>query len=279
MGAAVIISTYNDPRGLDLCLTGLAQQRVMPDEVVVADDGSGDETSALVDSWRPRMHCPFLHEWHVDEGNRKGEITNKAVLRTQAEELLFIDGDSIPHSDWVADHLHAASLGAVRCGRRVKLGPKLSEEVDSDMVSRGKLESLFGPVLKSALRGDSKRFPLGIRLPYPIARVFHPRPRTLMGVNFSVSREAFERVNGYDEEWSHRRQDKDLDLRLARSGSRYIPLLNRAIVYHLYHDAREPSAAVQARVQEEMSSSRVRCTSGLVKEGAVQEALGVSVKE
>lgn len=279
MGAAVIIPTYDDARGLDLCLAGLARQRVMPDEIAIADDGSGEETEAVVESWRTRLKCALFHVWHDDEGNRKGEICNKAVLKTQADELLFIDGDSIPHSRWVADHLHAAPFGAVRCGRRVKLGPELSKEVDAELVSRGGLEALFGPVLRSALRGDSKRFSLGVRLPYLIARVFHPRPRNLMGVNFGVSRRAFEEVNGYDEEWRYRRQDKDLDLRLARAGSRYIPLLNRAIVYHLYHDTREPSAAVQARVQEEVSSSRVRCSSGLVKEGAETEALGVSIEE
>jgi glycosyltransferase involved in cell wall biosynthesis len=235
----------------------------MPDEIAVADDGSGDESRAVVEAWRARLNCPVFHAWHEDEGNRKGEICNKAVLQTQAEELLFIDGDSIPHSNWVADHLHAAPFGAVRCGRRVKLGPGISKKVNADLVSGGHLEALFGPVLLSALRGDTKRFSLGVRLPYRIARVFHPRPRTLMGVNFSVSRAGFELVNGYDEEWRQRRQDKDLDLRLNRAGLRYIPLLNRAVVYHLYHEERSPSLEVEARVEQEIAAERVRCRVGL----------------
>jgi GT2 family glycosyltransferase len=84
-----------------------------------------------------------------------------------------------------------------------------------------------------------------------------------MGVNFSLSRSAFEAVNGYDEEWNQRRQDRDLDLRLSRAGLRYIPLLNRAIVYHLYHEERQPSQEVEDRVQEESASDRVRCRVGL----------------
>ena len=39
MSAAVIIPTYQDPKGLALCLEGLARQTVMPDEVAIADDG------------------------------------------------------------------------------------------------------------------------------------------------------------------------------------------------------------------------------------------------
>ena len=263
MTAAVTVSTYNDPRGLNLCLTGLARQRVTPKEIVVADDGSTDATRALVESWRARLECPLIHVWHEDQGNRKGAIANKAVLKTNSDQLLFIDGDSIPHSNWVADHLDAAAHGDVRCGRRVKLGPMLSEKVTDEWVTRGRLESCIGPVVRSAIQGDTKRLLLGVRLPYPIARIFHPRPRKLMGVNFSLSRSAFEAVNGYDEEWNQRRQDRDLDLRLSRAGLRYIPLLNRAIVYHLYHEERKPSDEVEARVQEEDASDRVRCRVGL----------------
>ena len=80
-----------------------------------------------------------------------------------------------------------------------------------------------------------------------------------MGVNVSLSRKAFETVNGYDEEWNQRRQDRDLDLRLSRAGLRYVPLLNHAVVYHLYHEERQPSQEVEARVREESTSDRVRC--------------------
>jgi glycosyltransferase involved in cell wall biosynthesis len=238
----------------------------MPGEIVVADDGSTDATRAMVESWRDRLDCPLVHVWHEDQGNRKGEIANKSVLKTDCDQLLFIDGDSIPHSRWIADHLSAAAHGEVRCGRRVKLGPTLSEKVVDEWVARGRLESLLGPVFRSALQGDTKRFLLGVRLPYPIARVFHPRPRKLMGVNFSLSRKAFETVNGYDVEWNRRRQDRDLDLRLTRAGLRYVPLLNRAVVYHLYHEERRPSEEVEARVREENTSDRVRCRVGLTSD-------------
>jgi glycosyltransferase involved in cell wall biosynthesis len=266
MGAAVIISTYDDARMLDLCLAGLARQRVMPDEIAIGDDGSDDATRAMVDSWRDRLACTVVHVWHEDKGNRKGEISNKAVLKTRSDQLLFIDGDSIPHSSWVADHLSASIHGDVRCGRRVKLGPILSEKVLDELIAEERLESLLGPVFRSALQGDTKRFLLGVRLPYPIARVFHPRPRKLMGVNFSLSRAAFEAVNGYDVEWNQRRQDRDLDLRLNRAGLRYVALLNRAVVYHLYHEERRPSQEVEARVLEEGLSDRVRCRVGLTSD-------------
>ncbi|HIG87290.1 MAG TPA: glycosyltransferase [Planctomycetes bacterium] len=263
MGAAVIVATYQDPHGLELCLEGLARQTVMPDEIAIADDGSGEETRTLVNQWQERLPCPVHHLWHPDEGNRKAAISNKAVAATTAKELLFIDGDSIPHSRWVADHLQAASGGEVRCGRRVKLGPTLSPRVDVHMVAEGKLESIVGPVLYSALSGDTKRFFLGMRLPACLTRAIHRRPRRLMGVNFGVSRTAFEAINGYDMEWNFRRQDRDLDLRLGRAGFKFVALLNRAVVYHRFHGETPFSEEVEARIEQERQSRRVRCVVGL----------------
>lgn len=39
----LIITTYNWPAALDLALRSVARQSVLPDEVVVADDGSGPD--------------------------------------------------------------------------------------------------------------------------------------------------------------------------------------------------------------------------------------------
>jgi len=261
--STAIVRTYEAPRELDLVLQGFARQTVLPDEVIVADDGSGPDTAEIVRRWQDRFPAPLLHVTQPDGGFRKGQISNMAVVRSTGEELLFIDGDAIPHSKWVADHLQAAQYADVRCGRRVKMGPDLSGSLRPDQVASGLLERLFGPVLRSTLKGDTKRFMLGLRLPLPLARVFHPRPRKLMGVNFSLSREAFEAVNGFDNDWTHRRPDKDIDLRLRRSGAQFMALLNRAVVHHIYHLERHPSEPVQQRVREEEQSARIEASNGL----------------
>ena len=265
MRTTVIVATYNEPRQLDLVLEGLVRQTLAPDEVFVADDGSDEETRELIQGWQARAPWPLHHAWHEDAGFRKW-ISNEAVRRSAGEWLLFLDGDAIPHSRWLADHIAASSWGEVLCGRRVKLGPKFTRRVDREWVRSGRLEQLPGPVTWSGLWGDSKRTGLGIRLPAPVARLIHPRPRKLMGVNFSVSRTAFEAVNGWDEEWPGRGEDRDLDLRLLRSGAKFAALLNRAVVYHLHHLERPNPDAIQRRMRDEETSGRVRARVGLVDE-------------
>ena len=92
---SVIICTYNDARALDLILCALARQSRMPEEVIIADDGSGPETAAVIESWRPRLDTRLEHAWHIDNGFRKSRISNEAVRRATGEYLVFLDGDSI----------------------------------------------------------------------------------------------------------------------------------------------------------------------------------------
>lgn len=48
MTVSLIISTYNWPRALYLCLDSVMQQTVMPSEIIIADDGSGIATRDVV---------------------------------------------------------------------------------------------------------------------------------------------------------------------------------------------------------------------------------------
>lgn len=270
--STVVVTTYEEPERLALVLLALARQSVAPDEIFVADDGSGAATTRVVEAFRPPPGTRFERVWHEDRGFRKWAVSNEAVRRSTGERLLFLDGDSLPHRRWVEDHLAWSARGDVLCGRRVKLGPRFTQRVARADVESGALERLWGPVTWHGFFGDNERVLLGLRLPSPIAALLHPRPRKLMGVNFSVARRAFEAVNGYDEEWPGRRGDRDLDLRLARSGARFVALLNRAIVYHLHHLERPNSAAIEERVRAEERSTRVRCAVGLVRDAAPAEA-------
>jgi glycosyltransferase involved in cell wall biosynthesis len=260
---SVIVTTYNDPGKLALVLEGLALQTSPPDEIVVADDGSTVETEQLVEAWRSRMPAPLAHVWQADHGFRKMRACNLAVLHSRGDRLLFLDGDSIPHSRWVEDHRIDAHRADVLCGRRVKLGPAASAGVDAACVRAQCLERVSGAMLWSGLRGETQRLALGIRLPAPLARLLHPRPRKLMGVNFSVSRRAFEAINGYSHDAPAKREDRDLEIRLLRSGARFAALLNRAIVYHLHHRHAPASAGDEHRMAELERGGDIACRNGL----------------
>ena len=202
--------------------------------------------------------------WQADKGFRKARIVNEAVRRSTGDHLIFLDGDSFPHRAWVADHLASADGKSILCGRRVKLGPEFSPTVTRADIESARFDSAFSPaLLRSWMAGDTKRLGLGIRLPLPIARLLHPRPRRLMGVNFSLPKDAFVAVNGLDEGWvAYGHEDRDIEVRLIRAGMPRIALLNRAIVFHFHHAEREKSEESRRMVAAAEASDSVRCEQG-----------------
>lgn len=268
--ASVIVCTYEQPRELDLALAGIARQSLAPEEVLIADDGSGEATAAVIEEWNARTAFPIHRVWQQDRGYRKSRIVNEAVRRARSDHLIFLDGDTFPHPAWVEDHLACADGRSVLCGRRVKLGPELSPRVTRADIEAGRFDSAFSSVLvRSLLAGDTKRLGLGVRLPRGLARAFHPRPRRLMGVNFSLPKDAFAAVNGYDEAWEvYGHEDRDLELRLIRTGIPRIALLNRAVVFHLHHEEREKSEETGRLLAAAEASDATRCERGYDLAGA-----------
>ncbi|MDP6849735.1 MAG: glycosyltransferase [Planctomycetota bacterium] len=259
-----MIPTYNSPRELEFILCSLGRQTRLPDEVLIADDGSGEETKALIQSWVEKLPFPIRHCWHADRGFRKSRIVNEAVRQSTGDFLLFIDGDTFPHRRWIEDYVRAAPNNTVLCGRRVKLGPKISETISFQKIEAGAFDSLNSALLFSSIMGDTKRLSLGIRLPSFLCRVLHPRSRKLMGVNFGLSREAFFAVNGYDEEWKvYGCEDRGLELCLRNSGYTLTPLLNRAVVFHVYHPERPRSAEAHRLIRAQEGSCKKRCVVGI----------------
>ena len=72
MTVSLIISTYNWPRALYLCLDSVMQQTVMPSEIIIADDGSGIATRDVVRHFEAVSPVPVRHIWHEDDGFRLG---------------------------------------------------------------------------------------------------------------------------------------------------------------------------------------------------------------
>ncbi len=268
MNPSLIICTYNAPRELEFGLCGVTRQSVMPHEIIIADDGSEDKTKALVERWRDRLNCPVKHIWQSDRGYRKARIVNEAVRQSSGDYLLFLDGDSFPHPRWVEDHMATARPEMVQCGRRVKLGPELSPTICIEDIEAGRFDGLSGPLIRSALKKDTLRLGLGVRLPKAIARIIHSRPRRLMGVNYSMPREAFMAVNGYDEAWTfYGHEDFDIEQRLKRAGYPFQSILNRGIVYHVHHPVRAQSEEGSRLVAKAVNGTYIRCEQGI--EGGV----------
>jgi glycosyltransferase involved in cell wall biosynthesis len=227
---SLIVSTYNRPDALSLCLQSIARQSILPDEVIIGDDGSKDETRILIDSFRARFPCPIVHLWQEDKGFRLAMCRNKAVAASRCEYIIEIDGDLILHPAFVADHLYFRKQGYYLKGGRVNLTKALTDQCCKQQ-QLPKLHFFSKGLLR---RINALHFLV-------LSRYFAPRYKKNrvvgLGCNMSFHKEDYIRINGYDEffeGWGG--EDSDFASRLINSGVRRLYLKFSGIVYHLWHE-------------------------------------------
>src|SRR5579872_1874732 len=124
---SIIVTTYNRADALDAVLRSLARQTDADFEAVIADDGSGPATKAVVDDWHGKVGKRLVHVWHEDRGFRAAEIRNRAILAARGTYCIFLDGDCIARPDFIATHRRLAGRGWFVTGNRILLSPALTE--------------------------------------------------------------------------------------------------------------------------------------------------------
>ncbi len=239
MRCSVIVPTYNRPQALKLCLLSLAQQSRLPDEVLIADDGSGQETKDVVIEMRDRLRdrFPIRHVWHEDNGFRKPEILNETVRQSTGNYLVFIDGDCIAHRHFVKSHIGRSEPDAVLGGKRVEIGRGLSERITKD----GKVYNAASiRLLWDAMRKRSRRVGESFYITSRFIRFLLHRDRIHMkaiwGCNFSLYKDLFYAINGCDEDFlDGSAEDIDIGVRAVNLGKRLKSVRALAIIFHLWH--------------------------------------------
>ena len=89
---SVVVSTYEWPEALDAVLRALSEQSDTRFDIVVADDGSGFETAAVVDHWRAVLGDRVAHVWHPHRGFRQALARNRGALAARGDYLVFRTG-------------------------------------------------------------------------------------------------------------------------------------------------------------------------------------------
>ncbi|AKF24346.1 family 2 glycosyl transferase [Sulfurovum lithotrophicum] len=227
MTVSLIITTYNWPQALELVLKSVMEQSIVPNEIVIADDGSGPGTAELIQRIAKECIVPVYHAWQEDEGFRAASVRNKAIRQANSDYLVLIDGDMILHPKFMEDHLKQAKSNTFIQGSRVLLTEHRTQEVLLHKVYRFSFFSQGLQNRKNAIHSNI------------LSKIFSQRRSTLKGIktcNFSLYKEDAYKVNGFNEAfigWG--REDSEFAARLMNAGIERKDVRFNAIAYHLYH--------------------------------------------
>ncbi len=243
MDIAVIITTYNRPDALAAVLAGYRAQRDGAFEVIVADDGSGQETAAVVDACRDRGELVIRRVWQEDRGFRAAAIRNRALALTKADYVIFTDGDCLPLPGFVAAHRRLAERGWFVAGNRILMAEALSLRILADLppVHAWPARQWIALFLR---RQINRLLPLWqIPLPGVLRKLPARRWQGVMTCNLAAWREDLLSVNGFDEAYEGwGLEDSDLALRLLHSGVNRKSARFAAPVLHLWHRENDRSS-------------------------------------
>jgi glycosyltransferase involved in cell wall biosynthesis len=251
---SLIISTYESPAPLEKVLQGMTAQTQRPHEILIADDGSGPATRALIESWTARLG--LRHVWHEDKGFRKTIILNRAVAAATGDYVVLLDGDCVPHRDFIRDHAALAEKDFWVQGRRCFVKEKWVPDFNIGQTS----------VAQWSLQGRVTGLAKAFRLPFPIVRR-NQEHRGIIGCNMGFWREDLVAVNGFDEAYQGWGigEDSDLGARLYHLGRVRKFVYGWSVIYHLNHP-QLPKAHVPAsleRLSQTIASGKIRCELGL----------------
>ncbi len=249
---SVIVSTYNRAPALRLVLEGiLCQAQGAGDfEVIVADDGSGPDTAAVVEAFRARAPFRVEHVWQENRGFRAARVRNLGAKAARGTRILFLDGDCVPLPGFLAAHRpRPRHEHHVFIGDRMVLDREPSATLTAEAIASGGLGAALPGVERRRLRWRAIK--TGFYLFFPHSH----RPR-LVTANLSLPRAVFEDVNGLDERFTGwGLEDDDLRRRLRRRGHRFRNVLRQAEVCHLWH---EPVPSFPGRVRDGVNQEYFR---------------------
>ena len=260
---SIIISTYNWPKALKKVLESVAYQTIIPDEVIIADDGSKKDTKQVIDLFMEKHpNINTKHIWHEDKGFRLSEIRNKALKEATSEYIIQIDGDVILNKYFVKDHINKADTNFFIVGSRVLLDDYLSKKI----LENNSSFNIFSKGLKNKF--NSLRFPFLSHFFEKSTKELSKVVKSVRGCNMSFWRKDLIKINGYNENmtgWG--REDSELSVRLLNNGISKKKIKLIAIQYHLYHkeNKRERLNINDEILENTIKNNKTKCSNGIVK--------------
>jgi glycosyltransferase involved in cell wall biosynthesis len=272
---SIIVTTFERPDALGAVLRSLARQNDRSFEVVVADDGSGPTTGALIAQWKPRIGVRLSHVWQEQRGFRAAEIRNQAILVSSGDYCVFLDGDCLARPDFVAAHRRLAERGWFVAGNRAMLAPALTDTVLQQQLEAEEWGTASW--IGQRFQGGLNRLAPVLRLPLgPLRKMRQQAWQGARSCNLAIWRSDLDCVDGFDASFSGwGKEDSDLLVRLLHAGVRRKDGNYATGVLHLWHPAadRTQLAGNEQKLRSVIDSKRVRAECGMSTASAAASRL------
>ncbi len=235
--ASVIISFYNNTAALKTIIRSLENQKDNF-EVIIADDGSNEESTAIVASIISSSSIDIQHVWQKDLNFRKNRILNKAIHIARSDYLIFIDGDCIPQEHFIEDHMNNKEKNFILNGRRVDLPNIYKDQLLNSHQPQIFFSSNIASIFINYIFGKGKNIEKGLRFTNKtLSDWLNRKNKGIVGCNISLYKEDIISINGFNNNYEVASigEDTDIEYRLVNSGKKVKNLFFQANMLHIQH--------------------------------------------
>lgn len=270
---SIIISVYKDTDSLDLILESLCNQTIIPDEIIISEDGNSIEMSDYVKVAKEKYKkLDINHLFQEDIGWRKNIALNRAIVASKYEYLIFIDGDCVPFDDFIENHLGQATKRIVLAGKRVELGENITREIRSKKLTVSKLTNNYWLYVIKLINDKTRHLEDILHISYKsfLSRYIKKEVNYIIGCNWSAFKEDILEINGFDETYTLPSVGEDVDLgwRFRGLGIELKSCRYNANLVHLYHKKRFDSSQGiinNAILKKNFDANKFFCDNGIKK--------------
>ncbi|MCT7531554.1 glycosyltransferase [Aliarcobacter cryaerophilus] len=239
----IIISVYKDTDSLDLILETLAKQTIIPNEVLISEDGNSEEMRKFVEIAREKYKTlDITHLTQEDDGWRKNIALNRAIVASKYEYLIFIDGDCVPFDDFIENHVMQSEKKIVLSGKRTELGADITAKIRLRELKVSKLTNNYFLYLIALIKDKTRHLEDLLHISYKsfLAPYIKRDVNYIIGCNWSAFKDDILAINGFDETYRLPSVGEDVDLgwRFRGLGIELKSCRYNANMIHLYHKKR-----------------------------------------
>ncbi|WP_152018614.1 glycosyltransferase [Aliarcobacter butzleri] len=275
---SIIISVYKDTDSLDLILESLCNQTIIPDEIIISEDGNSIEMSDYVKVAKEKYKkLDINHLLQEDIGWRKNIALNRAIVASKYEYLIFIDGDCVPFDDFIENHLGQATKRIVLAGKRVELGENITREIRSKKLTVSKLTNNYWLYVIKLINDKTRHLEDILHISYKsfLSPYIKKEVNYIIGCNWSAFKEDILEINGFDETYTLPSVGEDVDLgwRFRGLGIELKSCRYNANLVHLYHKKRFDSSQGiinNAILKKNFDANKFFCDNGIIKKDFVK---------
>jgi len=270
MKLSVIMTVYNKTGHLRNALISLLSQSVMPDELIIADDGSSEDIIGGIGDLIPKLPFPAKHVRQDNKGFRAGKNRNNGARNATGDHLVFYDQDLIFTKNFLEKIIVNIRPLHFYTGFPIWLTEEQTRLVVPDVITSCDYGSITTPEQRHFIVKQYRKEWLYTWLHKYRLRRIGP---SLRSGDFAICKNDFILVNGFDEEyqgWGY--EDDDLGRRLYAAGVKGFNPIKIDYAMHCYHPPstrpvsgeKSLNSPYYLKRKREISRKNYRCEYGIL---------------